>query len=217
MQSLAMRLLVAVALTRGIGPTSLAERLKCDRKTLYGYLNAESPHAATIKRFVAALDYGPRVARALMGQLSERDIRYLRTSVEVTIDNHADKLDARAARESVADIWRLPPDVQNEALAAYFIAFEGLSQEQPLSAFAEALMQYGYDFRDAFQVVTSPREAAIAFGWLVNAAALSAQQKQQVWLLIAPAVGGADHPALIEPSYEKLYKRARAAIGGQTK
>jgi hypothetical protein len=211
-----MRQLLRVALARGFNVTLLASQLDCDRKTLYAYLTTESPRSSTVKRFVTALGRGPRVARALMNELTESDVRYLRGSLEVTIEGYADRFaDVGAAKQCAAEVWRLPADIQCAALASYLIAFEGFGDEPPLIAFTSAIRASGYDVGSAMNITVSLREAAISFAWLADAAALSGQQKEQVWSLIASAVGGADHPGLIEPRYKQLYKRARFAVGGQ--
>lgn len=212
----AMQVIIRDAISRQLSQRMLADLVGRDETALARSLLATTPRRETIKDLGKALAYDTRAIRALAGELTASDVKFLRWSIEATAAENA--LASSSQPPDFERLWLILPDaIMKDALGVYLIAFEGLINRPPLTAFAETVGDAGFSFEIGVGERGSPKEAAIAMTWLRTAASLSPRDSAAIWSIVERSLGlsnvpGETHPALLEPGCNRLAEAARQAV-----
>lgn len=108
-----------------------ARVLQCDKKTLYGYVDAVKPRLSTVEKLCKALGRKPIYARALMGRLTQKDCSSVKTAI-ILVDYGTIQLkclftDPGRVRALINEgLRKIHGKARVLALADYLLAREGL-------------------------------------------------------------------------------------------
>ena len=181
----AMRKLAAEAARRGLSARDLGSLVNRAPESLMRSLYADSPRLATVESICDAMRFGKRVARALLGVLTDRDERDLRVEVGLELlRRQALFVNFHSLETALSDeLATVSQAKRRDALAAFEIARNGLSDDAALQS--EALVPglralcaaLKFDFMPyvVLEAIfeTKVLEAAAALVWFLDSLPLS--------------------------------------------